>query len=78
MPEEPEFPEVFRYLWNWFLDLSRRRGGGFGPAPITWLEFNAWAERTKSDPSPWEAAVIMRLDDVYLKSTSDKSDKPST
>ena len=73
MDDEPELPGVLQYLWEWFWELARRRGGGLGPAPITWQELDAWAGRTGKEPTPWEAALIMRLDDAYLHHLAEKN-----
>ena len=40
--------------------------GPHGPQPLGWSDVDAWARRTKRDPSPWECHVIQRLDDAFF------------
>lgn len=40
--------------------------GGMGPAPLSWREISAWAERTFQRPSAWEARTLRRLSREYL------------
>ena len=67
LEEEPELPPVLEHIWKWFLRLSARRGGGYGPAPFSFQEIGAWAELTRCEPSPWEVEQLEKLDDLYLK-----------
>jgi hypothetical protein len=67
----PELPSAMEHLWLWFADLSRGRPHtGFGPGPIPYSEILAWAALTGQRPSPWEVAVLKRLDGVYLEVTA--------
>lgn len=61
-----EFPDVLYDLWHWFLDLNAARGGGMGPAPITYLDLNAYASLHRLRFEGWELAAIRRLDGVAL------------
>lgn len=63
----PAYPAQYEYLLLWFFELHGRRGAGMnGPAALTWSDFDAWARRTKREPSPWEFRVLGRLDDAYF------------
>lgn len=55
------------HIWGWFIQLSARRGGGFGPAPLSYQEVDAWARLMGLDPTPWEIQQIMTIDDIQLK-----------
>lgn len=60
-------PELVQYLFEWFLELSAQRSSnGFGANPLTFAECAAWATLTGREPSPWEVALLMRLDAVQL------------
>ncbi len=79
MPEllanEPELPACLIYLWHWFLRLSNRRGGGFGPAPLTHSNLRDFFELSGVWPTPWEIEQIEALDDLYLKILGEEEDK---
>jgi hypothetical protein len=70
-------PPVFAHLWGWFLRLSARRGGGYGLAPLFFQEIDAWARRTRLDPTPWEIEQLEKLDDLYLKISNEALKKKS-
>jgi hypothetical protein len=42
---EPELYPAVQHIWSWFIQLANRRGGSFGPAPLTWCEIDSWARR---------------------------------
>jgi hypothetical protein len=65
------------HLWHWFLRLSNRRGGGFGPAALTHSEMLAFFELTRETPTPWEVEQIEALDSLYLSILAEetKADK---
>lgn len=63
-------PGPFHYVWNWFLDLHRRRGfdGAAGVSlPIQWSEISAWSSVTGTLLAVHEAALITEMDDIFLK-----------
>lgn len=64
----PTLPREGAYLWNSFIDLHSTRGGGFGPAAITFVEIEAWSRLTASPLEPWEVSIIRAIDDAYLES----------
>ena len=60
-------PESLTYLWNWWAGLAARRGGGFGPRPISWQDLEAWARLTGIALSPFELEVLSDLEQAYLR-----------
>ena len=71
MPEElanaPELPEPVKYLWGFFLDLSRQRGSnGFGVLPLSYSDIHAWQQLNELSLDRWELDAILRLDGAYL------------
>lgn len=54
------------------MDLSAGRGGGFGPAPISWMDIVAWQSLRRIRLSGWELDVIRALDGAYLRITGEK------
>jgi hypothetical protein len=56
-------------LWGYFIELHESRGfTGFGPAQITYLDFDAWQRVTGTVLEPWEVEAIRRADKAYFKS----------
>lgn len=54
-------------MWQWFVELSNRRGGtGFGANPITWEALQAWVVLTGNELQSWELDAIMTLDGIYM------------
>ena len=69
MAEEPELPLEAQYLWAWFQEISRARGGnGFGPNPISFLEVYAWSTLTGMEIRPFEVEAIIAIDRCYVAS----------
>lgn len=65
--EGPELPDELRYLWNWFVMLSNRRGGtGFGPAALTPVMIVSWCQLNRMSLLPYELEAIEALDDLYM------------
>jgi hypothetical protein len=61
-------PEGAEHLWEWFVELaSGRQAAGFGACALSWVDMAAWAALNGHMPSPWEFAVLRRLDGVYLE-----------
>ena len=68
----PPFPKALHYLWAAYHRLRRRKGGGFGPAPIEWPDIDAFIRRTGLDLRPWEIEIIEGVDDLFLASFSQR------
>ena len=62
----PPFPEELRYLWRIFNRIRGRVGGGFGLAPISWPDIDAFVRHSQMTLAPWEVEVIEALDDTYM------------
>jgi len=60
-------PSDLFYIWEWFMDLSSSRGGGWGPSPITYGELIAWISLTGNMPSKWEVRMLKQMDAKYLE-----------
>ncbi|MFY8142511.1 MAG: phage tail assembly chaperone [Caulobacter sp.] len=65
-------PPALAYLWRWFCELSRGRQPGAmgGLMPLGWQEMAAWASLSGNKPTSSDIAVIKRIDDIYLESTT--------
>jgi hypothetical protein len=51
----------------WFCELSAARsGGGSGLNPIGFADISGWAHVTRAAPTPWEVALIRRIDAEIL------------
>lgn len=64
-------PDELSYLWDWYIDLHRRRGhDGFSGrrVAITYREIAAWSKLTGAEVEPWEVRVICWVDDMVLAS----------
>jgi len=75
LPDEPLFPAVVEYLWEWFQQLHATRGGGFGPASITYAEIDAWSRQTGTRPTPWEVEQLKGIDREWLTWQAQKMDE---
>jgi len=60
----PELPDLAAYLWQWFIELSRRRTAGFVENPIIYESVLAWSVLTHRVLARWELDAILRLDDA--------------
>lgn len=50
---------------SWFNELNRRRGGSYGPDPITHQDVLAWCMLTNRTLVQEELDLIFLLDDTY-------------
>lgn len=65
--KQKPLPPAARRIWQTFVRLSARRGGtGFGPAPIGWIDLDAYQRMTGIRLSPWQIEMIEMLDGLYL------------
>lgn len=69
---EPKLLQAGQHIWNWYNQLSATRGGGFGPAPITYQEIRAWSKLMQTRPQPWEIDLIMMLDRIWFEMWADR------
>ncbi|WP_424813570.1 phage tail assembly chaperone [Roseococcus sp. YIM B11640] len=68
----PPKPEAAAYLWDWFLEMHRARGGGMGPAAITHQDIEAWGRLKGVRLAPWELEAIQALDGTWLAVQAEK------
>lgn len=55
------------YLLDWFRDAASGRQSGYvEPSALSWVELQAWQALTGTWLEPWQAAVIRRLDQLWL------------
>lgn len=67
----PPMPEAVRYLWDAFIRIRRRKGGGLnGPAPLEWPDIAAFVTLGGVRLAPWEIRIVEDLDDLWLASIS--------
>lgn len=82
MPElddAPTLPDDLLYLWEWFLQLHRSRGGsGFGLMGITYEGIRAWCDVTGAEPHGWEIEAIKRADNAYCDVVNEPKAKPES
>lgn len=66
LEELAELPESMKDIWKYFLDLNRKRGGGFGPSPLQHSEILAYFTLHRIDYDGIELYLIDMLDDVAM------------
>jgi hypothetical protein len=81
MPEQladlPERNPLTNYIWEYFWELSRRRGNnGFGIQRINYLDLDAWGRQTKRRLDLWELEALLAIDDAYVDASYQHKDKP--
>lgn len=76
LPKPPALPPEARYLWDTFVEITRRRqSSGFGRQPITHSEIMAWSTLKQWPLAPWEVDALCALDDAYLDETAPQPQK---
>lgn len=65
-------PTGAEYLWAHFIELHNTRGGGMGPAPISYSEIQAYVSMTGIYLEPWEIDCIKAMDRAFMKVEGDK------
>jgi hypothetical protein len=62
----PAYPESLDYLLDWSYEVLGRSGVGMdGLAPLSWECLDAWARRTKRNPTRDECHALMQLDSAF-------------
>lgn len=64
--DPPLPPLTAPYILDWLMDVGPAEQTGMGQVPIGWRTIDAWAARTFSRPSAWEARILRRLSAEYL------------
>ena len=59
VPPMPHNPAP--HITDRLIEIGLTQAAGMGAVPLSWLEINAWCERTAVDLEPWEARLIRRL-----------------
>jgi len=71
-------PQLISYLWDYYLELHKRRGNnGYGHVALTFLEIEAWERKTQRKLDAWELKAILAVDDAYMVSLAKKSPEGS-
>lgn len=62
----PPRPYVLAHLWQWHVQLQQGLGEGFNTAraSLDWPKLDAWARRSKVDPSQREMSALFLLDTI--------------
>lgn len=65
-------------MWAWFCELSAaRQSNGYSIGPISFSDIDAWSRLTRSDPTPWEVALIRRIDAAIIPVLNGRSSRPT-
>lgn len=67
---EVDMPEEAAHVWDWFWLLSGRRRSG--PEALSYAELRAWQEMAACDVLPQEVAMLMAMDDAYLRAVREE------
>jgi hypothetical protein len=59
-------------VWDWFWDLRASCPDGFGKAPVSYQEIDAWIRCTGLQPRRWEIRAIRVLDIAFHQYHHDK------
>jgi len=70
-------PECMGYVWKYFLDLNSKRGGGFGPAPISYQEMLSYFTLHNIEFNSYEISMIDALDREFLEHQAEQAKKES-
>ena len=72
-----ELPESMQFVWKYFLDLNSKRGGGFGPAPISYQEILAYFTLHRIEFNTFEVSLIDSLDRLMLEKFAEDQQRES-
>lgn len=66
-----QLPEGLRLVWTIFSDLHETRGStGFGPAPITYAEIEAYVRLMRWPLEPHHVSLILAMDRAWIDHVS--------
>lgn len=74
--DAPEMPPAGLRIWRIFTDLNRTRGGGMGPAPISYQEIDAWSRLRGEPVRPFELDILRALDMAWLEVAAEMQKNP--
>lgn len=67
IPEPPDIPPALEHLWAWFWQLrTANPSAGFGPAPLSFGEMDAWQRVTGNRLEPWHVDTLLAIDAAFL------------
>ena len=67
-PDSPTIPDAVIHIWGWWWHLNSRRPPGYDSIPpLTYSEIQHWSALTRTQVTPTEIGIIMRVDDAYLQ-----------
>jgi hypothetical protein len=71
--EGPAMPDLLRYLWDWFCEVSLGLSiSGMAPPVVTWEGLLAWSRLRRLDLEPWEAGAIVTMGTIRASVYSEK------
>lgn len=63
----PPFPSEVGHIWTAWRRIRVRKAGGFnGPAPIEWVDIDAFCRRSGQHLTSTEIEMLETIDDAYL------------
>ncbi|MGK5020757.1 phage tail assembly chaperone [Janthinobacterium sp. LB2P10] len=71
----PPVPHELIHVWQYFLDMNRKRQCGMSISPLADSEILAWERRNRITLTPFEGECIDALDEVFLASASEAPSK---
>ncbi len=64
-------PEALAHLWQWFWELVSQRKQD---EPLGFSEMLAWSRLMQIPITPWEAKVLVQMDNRYLSTQHEESE----
>lgn len=59
------------HVWEWFQALCTGRGGGFGPAPLSWADIYAFFALHGIEARPWELNLLRVFDAAWFEANQE-------
>jgi len=70
-PDPPAIPDAVIHVWEWWWQLSARRSSGYDSiSPLSYSEIYYWSALTRTQISPIEIDIIVKLDDAYIRAVA--------
>lgn len=68
-------PFQAQHVWQWFWQLSTRRGhsAAGGPLAISWEAIRAWSELLNVQPEPVEIDMILHMDSAFMAAADNEA-----
>ena len=71
MFDGPTMPLEAEHVWGWFQDLGAGRGGGFGPAPLSWADIHGYFALHGIEARAWELRVLRVFDAAWFEASGE-------